>query len=61
MWKRKTKERGSVRHIYTKSPLRYLGRPNISNRIMDRGCEQLNKEFDRYSKYVLSGGKGGIR
>lgn len=61
MWKRKGADRFPRRHIYTTAPMRYLGRREVSVRVMDRGFEQMSKEFDRYSKYVLSGGRGGIR
>lgn len=59
-WARKGAARFPVRHLYTKAPLRYLGRREVAERVLDRGAEQMNKEFNRYSKYILSGGRKGI-
>jgi len=58
---RKTPARWPVRHLYTTAPLRYLARRVISDRVLERGREQMSKEFDRYAAYVLNGGKGGLR
>ena len=60
-WKRKGKDRFPVRHLYTKAPMRYLARKENADRILNVGYEKMSKEFDRYSKYVLSGGRGGVR
>ena len=59
-YKRKGGPRFPVRHLYTTAPLRYLRRKTIVAKVLERGHEQMAKEFDRYSKYVLSGGKGGV-
>lgn len=59
-YRRKGGPQFPVRHLYTTAPLRYLRRKSVAARILDRGRVQMTKEFDRYSKYVLSGGRGGV-